>query len=324
MSDDLGPLLNYAMRRRVALLSIDVPSTTVIATRARRRERRHRGVVGTLIALMLLGTVVVFRADGRDGVTTAAEPSADTALPAALPAVPQVVLDGWTATYFIAHDGYVEYQWQRDGARLQLSFYQSDDLAARMSGDQRAQVSVRGGAGSLLDYGNGRYRVDWVERGRTWEADGEPFASKAAFLAAIETVRGATSEEWLATLPAGTVLPDQLDTVIDDVLRGVPIPEGFDVAALRAATAPSSKYNLVARVLGSVTCAWIDQATSQGGTPAGQRASAALATARSWPALTEIQGQGGYADDVWEIADRVVSGDQAAVTNAAQALGCSR
>src|SRR5262249_11556855 len=148
----------------------------------------------------------------------------------------------------------------------------SGDLAARVSDNQRTQVAVRGVTGSLLDYGNGRYRVDWVERGRTWEADGEPFAGKAAFLAALGTLHGATSEAWLATLPAGTVLPDQLDTVIDDVLRGVPIPDGFDVAALRAATAPSSKYNLVARVLGPLTCAWIDQATSRAGTPAGQRA----------------------------------------------------
>jgi hypothetical protein len=325
MNDDLAAGLNNTLRRRVALLSIDVPSTAVIATRARLRQRTHRRVVGGLIALVLVATVSVFHSDGPSRVTTTADaPDGGSGLPAVLPAIPQVVLDGWNATYFIAlPEGYVEYQWQREQVRLQVSFYAAGDYAGRAKGDPRGDVTVRGATGSLLDYGNGRYRVDWVERGRTWEADGGPFADKAAFLAVVGALHGAASAEWLATLPAGTVLPDQLDTAIDDVLRGVPIPDGFDVTALRASVVPASKYNLIARVLGSLTCAWIDQATSQAGTPAGQRARDALATARGWPALAEIEGQGGYASVLWDTAARVANGDAAAAANAPQALGCS-
>ena len=138
-------------------------------------------------------------------------------------------------------------------------------------------------------------------------------------MAALHTADTAT---WDASLPSATVLPDQRAAAVDDLLRDVPIPASVDVDAMRRETTPASRYDLGFEVIGRVTCGWIAQWAAGEGTPAAADAVAALRTAHRWPALLELEPQGGFSGVLWDLADRVVRGDRSVVAGYASALGC--
>ena len=101
---------------------------------------------------------------------------------------------------------YVEYGFERDGVGLQLSFYEGGRAAfeLRTMDDTRRAVTVGGRPGVLLDYGDGRYRVDLFDGVRTWEADGSPFPSAEAFLAAVGQIRAVDDATWQASVADAT------------------------------------------------------------------------------------------------------------------------
>jgi hypothetical protein len=63
----------------------------------------------------------------------------------------------------------------------------------RVRDDGRREIEAFGQKASLLDYGNGRYRVDVLVGEHTFEFDGEPFASLDEFLATINSSRPAAA-----------------------------------------------------------------------------------------------------------------------------------
>lgn len=245
--------------------------------------------------------------------------------------VPHIALPGWTTTYFVVVDAangwpqgppYTEYQFTKGDQRLQVSFYAESDFDARAS-HNRELVDVRGGTGRLLDYGGGRYRVNLVERGRTWEADGGPYPSLDAFLEVVDQIQHVDEATWKASLPAGAVTDDERAATVDKILVGVPIPPGFDVEGLRTKAQPNGWYQLSAEVLGSVECAWIERwLDAPDDTTQKPEAVAALAGVSSWPAWQAMRAEGEYPDVAAEYARRAVRGDRAGLEGYEAALGC--
>lgn len=318
------------LHRRASTISVRRPASDVIVERAQRRRRRHAaqraGAVG-LVIVVVLGLGLVLRGGPSRVVVSPA--SGGTRAP--LPAVPRVVVPAWTTTFFEATPTYTEYQLTNGDRRLQISFYGPDDYDGRVGGDTRSPIEVRGASGSLLDYGEGRFRADWREGGRTWEADGGPFPDRDAFLTVVASIT--VSEDvaaWEATLPAGTISSTARADAVTALLSDVPIPDGFDVAALQAGP-PSMRYYLATDVLGAVACRWMDIWANQPGSPAAEQAKAALATTHQWHGLNDIAADGGYSSVLWQYADAMATGDPSSASsddksNLAQsyvsALGC--
>jgi hypothetical protein len=68
---------------------------------------------------------------------------------------------------------------------------------------------------------------------------------------------------------------------------------------------------LGARVAGAVACGWIAlwvEARAAGDEAGAQRATTALASARDWPVLREMQAEGDYPRVLWQYAD-ALAGD---------------
>ncbi|HEY7070193.1 MAG TPA: hypothetical protein VH479_08775 [Acidimicrobiales bacterium] len=123
-----------------------------------------------------------------------------------------------------------------------------------------------------------------------------------AALAGLVTV---PATEWLALLPADTVLPSERAATVDEMLTGLPLPPGFDPAPLRSADTISNRYQVGAQVTGSVACPWFDSwaaGLASGDTAAVQAAVDAMASAPQWPILTEMADQGGWSHVVWDLA----------------------
>jgi hypothetical protein len=127
----------------------------------------------------------------------------------------------------------------------------------------------------------------------------------------LGSLKAVSVDEWLAAMPSSVVLPGETKHAVDEMLAGVPLPEGFDADALKRRAAVRDRYQLGARVSGAVACAWIEQwigARRTGDDRAAAAAVEAMQSSRRWPILREMQAEGGYPDVLWEFADGMRNG----------------
>lgn len=237
-------------------------SESEVRRRVQRRRRRRQLVpaVGAAAAMTAAVVVVAQQGDDTARTSTAAEaPDGGVPLGARTDGDPraQVVLPGWTTTHVFtfglrsvtpgdladpaAADTLVgvEYQFARGAQRLQLHVYGGGRgmYEARVGSDPRTDVVAFDRDASLLDYGDGRYRVDVLVGDDTWEFDGEPFASVEDFLAAVESIRLVPHDEWLASI-AGAEFVHVATDGGPTVSEAGPEPEGTTVSV--PTTAPAS------------------------------------------------------------------------------------
>lgn len=81
------------------------------------------------------------------------------------------------------------------------------------------------------------------------------------------------------------------------MLKGIPLPRGFDAARIRGTRLVHDRYQLGAAVTGTIACMWIadwSRARAAGLTAMVKRAIAAMATAPRWPILREMATQGAW------------------------------
>ena len=100
---------------------------------------------------------------------------------------------------------FVEYRFGDGRRSVQLDFYALGTRQPQVTTADPPLVTVRGTTGWYLDYGNGRYRVQWDEGGRTWEVDGHGFASLDEVVAVLATIEWQDDATWAAGAPADLV-----------------------------------------------------------------------------------------------------------------------
>lgn len=159
------------------------------------------------------------------------------------------------------------------------------------------------------------------------------FEDASAFAELASSLRSATPQQWSDAIPESTVPAPDRDRTAAEMLDGMPLPPGHDLDEALAGDAQSrDRYQLGARVVASVACGWIEEwidanaRTDQGRIDA---AVVALATAREWPILIEMQSSGAYPDVVYEYAE-AIAGDGTVLggrvlsveESYADALGC--
>jgi len=157
--------------------------------------------------------------------------------------------------------------------------------------------------------GPGDFTTLWSQGPHSVEVRGV-FADIETYKSVLAGLREVDVDTWLRAMPASVVRPDDRSALVDEMLADVPVPEGFDTAALRAAEGVKDRYQLGAAVAGSAACAWIDSwvgAIDAGDDGAAQRAVDAMATSHRWSVLAEMRDQGAYPDVVWELADAMAT-----------------
>jgi hypothetical protein len=310
--------------------------STRITAQSSSRRRSRRSILPIAVALALAAAVVGVSLVGRGGETAwAAE------LVRVAQAAPRLLVGdpGWKVTradQFSADFGEMTFS---DGDRvLELRWQPAQEYQPLVrdraaSSDLRDTAPVEGVQATLFRYeGTNDFTAIWLHGRSVLEARG--IASDVAeFRTALAALHAVDVDAWLSAMPESVVKPQNRAEVVEEMLAGIPLPPGFDVAALRRGDAVRDRYQLGAQVAGAVACAWIERwvAAGHAGDEAVTRgALEAMATSRSWPVLREMEDEGDYPEVLWEYADAmaanaaVMGGKQLTVEESyKRALGCS-
>lgn len=139
------------------------------------------------------------------------------------------------------------------------------------------------------------------------------FGSKQEYEGVLHSLRPVGIDAWLAAMPPEVLRPAARSAAIAQMLRGIPVPPGFDTSALhfRGVPVPSGatlqsesaltdRFMLGKSVTGAVACDWLHRwlsATRAGDEGAAQEAVDAMGTARHWPVLLQMVREKGYRGD---------------------------
>lgn len=222
-----------------------------------------------------------------------------------------ITADGWHVTRadeFSAVDG--EMTFSNGTSSLDLNWRSgsfADWLADRAaSAGPPGTVTIAGSPATLFQYtGSTDFTALWQVGRNTMELRGV-FPTRADYLAVAGTLRAVDVDTWLKAMPASVVRPDQRRTAVEGMLRGLPLPPGFDVDALVERATVSDRYQLGAAVTGAVACGWIESwvaAKADGDSAAAATAAKAMASSHGWAILNEMNADGDYPEVLWEYAD---------------------
>jgi hypothetical protein len=272
------------------------PATPDVLARARAgmRPRRRRPARALLLAPVAAAAALAIALTQTGGPSFAAE------LVRAAEASPRLLMDGWNVTRV---DEWSEDQGEMtfaDGSRtLELSWWS----ASQTGNEGKDSDKLTAGGRTVYRYhGTNDYTAFWRSGDATVEARALA-ASPQDFVALLQRLHAVGAETWLRALPDTAIAPSAHGAAVDAMLKGLPLPPGFDAAALRHDARTRDRYQLGAQVAGAVACGWIE-AWLHGD----KRAVPALAGARDWQVLEDMNAEGDYPEVLWQYADAVAHG----------------
>ena len=231
----------------------------------------------------------------------------------------------------------VELAWRRGRAEFPFPVR---DLVELPVLDTTAQVNTRAGEIYIVTK-NGKQTLNrgrpgdrtmaaiWGEGGRVLELRAA-VPDLAAFEERLDWVTRVDAETWLDAMPAKVVKAADHDAAVREMLKGIPVPAGFDPGRIPDEGLTTSRYQVGASVTGFVSCLWFRQwgeARRNGDKESEVEAEKAMATSRRWAILREMAKDGGYPPTVWELARDMPSGRGRRgwrLLPQAESLGCAR
>ena len=151
--------------------------------------------------------------------------------------------------------------------------------------------TLLGQRSTTVDYGRGEFATMLSPQGRVFIEVRGQLGSRQAYDEVLHSLRPIDVDTWLSAMPPSTVRPEARAAVVKDMLRDIPLPPGFDPAALQNEGSISDHFQLAAKVAGAVTCGWIESwfaARRSGDAAAAAQAVDAMSTWRSWPVVRGV------------------------------------
>lgn len=339
--------LSLAMRRAIAIgesPSRPIPAGDRIAceqaagTRPPRRGvfSRHRGAslsLGGLACVAVIAALILLSGgsvrDGGHPTFAAAAVKVAEANPRLLVTAP-----GWslvharsfevnTGALTYKNDGHPLYGPGGRGRQLDLTWYPARFYPERLREDGHACCHVSGPTASTLlgqqattfayPGQHPNFTTILSPQGNVFIELSGSFGSKEEYEALLHSLRPVGVDAWLSAMPAEVIRPAARSATITQMLRGIPVPPGFDAStlhfrvlpgppgpdtpALQNESALTDHFMLAKSVTGTVTCDWLQRwlsATRAGDDTAAQEAVEAMGTARHWPILLQMVREKGF------------------------------
>lgn len=303
--------LERALARAVALgraPSQPVPAGDRVATElggARRRPRvalpgmgRRRATLGLgLAAVAVLALLLVF--SGSLGGPGGGQPQFAAAAIRVAQANPRLLITapGWKivrADEFEPDSGELSFS---DGRhRFDIHWYPARFYDQYLR--DRAYVSapehgtLLGEHATTVDYTREEYATMLSPQGSVFIEVRGRLGSKSAYDEILHSLRPVDIETWLSAMPPTTVRPGARSEAVEQMLRGIPLPPGFDATVLQSEGSISDHSSLAVKVGNAVACGWVESwiaARAAGDQGAAGRAVEAIAGSADWPIVRETR-----------------------------------
>ncbi|NYH40989.1 hypothetical protein HNR22_000716 [Micromonospora jinlongensis] len=284
--------------------------------------RRFAGVMtaaAVLVSVVPASMVLRGQAEG-DGVSPIVSAGAGVVFsPSAMEAAernPRLLIDraGWTVAGlygFAEEQGAIRFR--RGERELEMNWYSayvySDRYAGQRVDGPGRSVRVDGWPADVFQGLNGDFTVLLRPRDKVvveMKTSGK-WSRKDLDRVLADVVR-VDARTLLAMLPAEMVMPVRERAA--KVLADVPLPPGFDVAALED-IAVSDSYQFGAGATSRVGCGWIaewQRARASGDEAGVRRAADALRSSHGWRVLRDMEKAGDWPEVFWEYADEIAAG----------------
>ncbi|GAB3243800.1 hypothetical protein [Kineosporia babensis] len=265
-----------------------------------RRRLAWVGVAAAVVAAVVVPTVVF----GGGGAVVPVTPA--TQAPTPTPQLPHtknpyVLLDapGWEIDHVnesAEDNGEISFQQPETGQSLQVSWTTMDAYESRY--EDRLDVSdpepitLFGANADRFDYGKGEFEVLAPQSDIFLEVRGSSTGGRKNFAGLLEQLRQVPAEEWFAAMPDSVITPDENPSYTEEILAGVPLPEGLPASAFVSGFT-NSRYHVEFGVIQRATCAWLEnyeQAWETDDEPAMAAADQALAGSPNWEAVRREDG----------------------------------
>lgn len=319
----VAPLRERIKRRAIergSLPAVPIPAGDRVAIeggarRAGGRARRRWPAIGlaSFACAAVLAVVIVFSGGSIDPVGRGSYPGFAEAAVKVAEANPRLLVTapGWKVVEARSFKPTVGQIYFGDGKeRIYL-----DWLPAAYYKESRAKSGPRVGQVSTSTVAGRRATTIHEERGgvlgsyfqTTFPPEGGVFVSiQGAFRERGEwerlmaSVRSVGVEEWLRAMPGAIIRPGAIADEVTQMLRGVPVPPGFDASAAVGPTQLTNSFQAAKNLTQAVTCGWVERwsaARRAGDAALAGEAVDAMSGAAHWPVLLRMVREKGYRGD---------------------------
>ncbi|MFC9692902.1 hypothetical protein ACFTSF_30410 [Kribbella sp. NPDC056951] len=172
-----------------------------------------------------------------------------------------------------------------------------------------SEVEVLGQKGTLFRYANDGFDFAFMlpSKGPSFVETRADLGSEEAYRAILGKLKKVDVDTWLAAMPEEVVKPEKVRAAVDQMLKEVTVPKGFNAAPLYQETV-IARYHLGARVTSAASCAWLDQwsaATKSGDKAKAAEAVKAMQGSKSWKILHDMNAEGDTPEMIWLLADEI-------------------
>ena len=291
--------------------AVDRIRATMRHERTPRRRRRRLLAAPVLLAVAIpVLFVALTRGGGNDPAFAAEAIRVAESSPRLL-----VDADGWKVSRAEQwQPGQGEMTFSNGRSELELYWMPGTEYAGWLQSSTDKFEAVGNGPAAGIDAklfhdDSDTYRALWMDGDTAVLAVSRTATGLTAFKQLVARLDHVSVNAWLTAMPADVIRPAaEHATVVDEMLKGLPLPPGFDVVALRESGVVRDRYQLGAQVSAAVACGWIAQylaAQKSGDTAAAAAATEAMKTSRTWPILLELQKDGAFPQVLWQYADAV-------------------
>lgn len=172
-------------------------------------------------------------------------------------------------------------------ARLYRQF-----LRDRANVSQPERGTLLGHRTTTVDYSREEFATMLSPQGKVFIEVRGLLGSRPAYDEILHSLRPVDVETWLNAMPPSTVRPEARAAAVTQMLRGIPVPPGFDATALQSEDSIANHSSLAVKVGNAVACSWAESwiaARASGDQAAAQRAVEAMAGSADWPIVRKTK-----------------------------------